>query len=157
GRAPLPVVLRNVIEQKKVHEGHRTPVFPGESNPIEPSSRIMEMPRFRREPMPRHALPFVLVAVLATTAFAQASFQNFETALAHPIRVSNDGTLLFVANAPDNRLEVYSLADPANPLLLRVIPVGLEPCSVAPRTNDEIWVVNNLSDSVSIVSLAAGR
>src|SRR4029077_4865939 len=78
-------------------------------------------------------------------------------ALVHPIRVSSDGSLLFVANAPDNRLEVYSLADPANPLLLRVITRGLEPCSVAPRTNDEVWVVNSLSDSVSIVSISAGR
>jgi YVTN family beta-propeller protein len=107
--------------------------------------------------MLRHAVVFVLVGLLSSTTFAQASFQNFETAVVHPIRVSSDGSLLYVANTPDNRLEVYSLANPANPLLVRVIPVGLEPVSVAPRTNDEIWVVNNLSDSVSIVSVSAGR
>ena len=34
------------------------------------------------------------------------------------------------------------------------IPVGLEPVAVASRTNGEAWVVNNLSDDVSIVDLA---
>ena len=28
------------------------------------------------------------------------------------------------------------------------IPVGLEPVSVRARTNDEVWVVNEVSDSV---------
>src|SRR6187399_2365277 len=107
--------------------------------------------------MPSRGLPFLLAALLPWASLGQGSFRNHETALVHPIRVSSDGSLLFVANAPDNRLEVYSLADAANPLLLRVIPVGLEPCSVAPRTNDEVWVVNSLSDSVSIVSISAGR
>jgi YVTN family beta-propeller protein len=107
--------------------------------------------------MPRSATRLLLAAVLAASAIGQASFQNFETAVVHPIRASADGTLLFVANTQDNRLEVYGLANPASPLLLRVIPVGLEPVSVAPRTNDEVWVANNLSDSVSVVSIAAGR
>ena len=33
------------------------------------------------------------------------------------------------------------------------MPVGLEPVAVAARTNQEAWVVNHLSDSVSIVQL----
>src|SRR5262249_12797437 len=33
------------------------------------------------------------------------------------------------------------------------IPVGLEPVSVVARTDSEAWVVNSLSDSVSIVDL----
>src|SRR5262249_31172195 len=31
------------------------------------------------------------------------------------------------------------------------IPVGLEPVAVAARTDHEVWVVNHLSDSVSVV------
>src|SRR5436189_2245507 len=107
--------------------------------------------------MTLRAALFVAFLLATPAILAQGAFQNFESALVHPIRVSSDGTLLFVANTADNRLEVYGLADPSNPMLLRVIPVGLEPVSVTPRTNDEIWVVNNLSDSVSIVSIAAGR
>ncbi len=34
------------------------------------------------------------------------------------------------------------------------VAVGLEPVAVAARTDDENWVVNHLSDSISIVSLA---
>ena len=35
------------------------------------------------------------------------------------------------------------------------MPVGLEPVAVAARTNTEVWVVNHLSDSVSIVDIGA--
>ena len=35
------------------------------------------------------------------------------------------------------------------------VPVGLEPVAVAARTDAEVWVVNHLSDSVSIVDVGA--
>ena len=35
------------------------------------------------------------------------------------------------------------------------IPVGMEPVAVVARTNSEVWVVNHLSDSVSIIDLTA--
>ena len=35
------------------------------------------------------------------------------------------------------------------------VPVGMEPVAVGVRSNAEVWVVNHLSDSVSIVSLAS--
>src|SRR5262249_17139323 len=34
-------------------------------------------------------------------------------------------------------------------------PVGLEPVAVAARTNGEVWVVNHLSDSVSVVDVSS--
>ena len=37
------------------------------------------------------------------------------------------------------------------------IPVGLEPVSVAARNNREAWVVNWMSDSVSVVDLTTGN
>jgi DNA-binding beta-propeller fold protein YncE len=106
----------------------------------------------------RHLMTSVcLILTLAAAAASQSSFVNYESALVHPIVVSPDGTRLFVLNTPNGTLEVYSLANPDTPLLLRQITVGLEPVSLAARTNDEVWVVNNLSDSVSIVSVNAGR
>src|SRR5438045_4010076 len=39
------------------------------------------------------------------------------------------------------------------PVRIGAVQVGLEPVSVAARTNNEAWVVNNLSDDVSIVDL----
>ena len=34
------------------------------------------------------------------------------------------------------------------------MPVGLEPVAVAVRSPTEVWVVNHLSDSVSVVTLS---
>jgi hypothetical protein len=33
--------------------------------------------------------------------------------------------------------------------LIAEIPVGIEPVSVHPRSNNEVWIVNEVSDSVS--------
>lgn len=96
-------------------------------------------------------------ALLSTSIVAQTGFVNYESSLTHPIRLSPDGSRLFVVNAPNGKLEVWSTANPDAPLLLAQIPVGQEPVSVTPRSNDEAWVVNNLSDSISIVSVAMGR
>ena len=41
-------------------------------------------------------------------------------------------------------------------LLIAEIPVGIEPVSVNPRSDDEAWVVNQESDSVSVVSVSKG-
>jgi len=51
------------------------------------------------------------------------------------------------------RLSVFDVTQPSNPRLLAEIPVGLEPVSVNPRNNDEVWVVNEVSDSISVVSV----
>src|SRR3954466_11847458 len=83
------------------------------------------------------------------------AFVNFEARQTNPIRLSPDGKLLFAVNSADARLSVFNLSQ-TPPLLAREIPVGIEPVSVNPRTNDEVWVVNELSDSISIVSVSLG-
>jgi len=35
------------------------------------------------------------------------------------------------------------------------VPVGLEPVSVAARSDGEMWVANHLSDSVSVVDVGS--
>ena len=37
------------------------------------------------------------------------------------------------------------------------VPVGMEPVAVAARNDDEVWVVNFLSDSVSVVDVSTSR
>ncbi|NVB78045.1 MAG: hypothetical protein HOV81_06585 [Kofleriaceae bacterium] len=76
----------------------------------------------------------------------------FESLQVRPLALSPNGKLLFAANTPDNRLEIFRVN---NGKLTSVgsVAVGLEPVAVAARTNDEVWVVNHLSDSVSIVKL----
>ncbi|MSR75738.1 MAG: hypothetical protein EXS14_09760 [Planctomycetes bacterium] len=107
--------------------------------------------------MPSLLLRTVLVVIGFLSAVGAQGFVNYESGQVNPIRLSADGTRLFVCNTPDNRLSVFSTANPNQPVLLAEIPVGLEPVSVAPRTADEVWVANLLSDSISIVSLSAGR
>jgi DNA-binding beta-propeller fold protein YncE len=82
-------------------------------------------------------------------------FTLFESGQVRPLALSPSGKFLFAANTPDNRLEVYRIQN--NGLEHRVsIPVGLEPVAVAARNDDEIWVVNHLSDSVSVVQMTQG-
>src|SRR5438093_7843968 len=84
------------------------------------------------------------------------SFLNFESGHVRPLALSPAGDQLFAVNTPDNRLEIYRIT--AGGITLDAeVPVGLEPVSVATRTNaaghTEAWVVNFLSDSVSIVDV----
>jgi YVTN family beta-propeller protein len=99
---------------------------------------------------------FLFGAALACATFSAAaqSYINFEGKQTSPIRLSPDGTRLFAVNTADNRLSVFDVSVPRNPILIAEIPVGLEPVSVNPISNDEAWVVNEVSDSVSVVSVS---
>src|SRR5580765_6952955 len=97
-----------------------------------------------------------IVCLLCVSAAlcAQATYVNFEGKQTSPIRLSPDGTRLFAVNTPDARPSVFDVTHPSNPFLIAEIPVGLEPVSVNPLNNDEVWVVNEVSDSVSVVSVS---
>jgi len=90
------------------------------------------------------------------SSIAQSAFVNFEGSQTSPVRLSPDGTRLFAVNTPDARLSVFDLSQPSNPALIAEVPVGIEPVSVSPRTNDEAWVVNQVSDTISVVSVSQG-
>jgi YVTN family beta-propeller protein len=102
-----------------------------------------------------HRLIISASAVIALAAgSAAASFVNFETGQVRPLALSPDGTRLFAANTPDNRLEIFRVV--ADGVVREgSVPVGLEPIAVAARTDAEVWVVNHLSDSVSVVDVAS--
>ena len=90
-------------------------------------------------------------AVLACTGVGHAgSFVAFESGQVRPLALSADGTRLFAVNTPDNRLEIFDVL-PGGLRHLASVPVGLEPVAVAARPGGEVWVVNHLSDSISIV------
>jgi YVTN family beta-propeller protein len=85
------------------------------------------------------------------------SFVNFETAQVHPVALSPDGSTLAVCNTPDSHVEIYSINGSGLLVSVAGIPVGYDPVSVRFRTNNEVWVVNHLSDSVSVVDLTSQR
>ena len=94
-----------------------------------------------------------LVLLCPVLALAQApDFIEFESGHVRPLAMSADGTRLFAVNTPNNALEIFSITASGLTLQARV-PVGLEPVAVAVRSPTEVWVVNHLSDSVSVVTL----
>jgi YVTN family beta-propeller protein len=100
-------------------------------------------------------LLLVLALLLASPALAAPpSFIAFESGPVRPLALSPDGTRLYAVNTPDARLEIFAVG--AGGLThLSSVPVGMEPVAVAVRPNGEVWVVNHLSDSVSIVDPTA--
>src|SRR4051812_30700146 len=80
------------------------------------------------------------------------SFVEFESGQVRPLAMSADGQKLFAVNTPNGTLEVFDLSS-GTPRFQYRVAVGLEPVAVAARTASEVWVVNHLSDSVSIVNL----
>lgn len=95
-----------------------------------------------------------LLAVAVRPALAQVSFVAFESGPVRPLAISPDGSKLFAVNTSDNRLEIFDITV-SGLSHADSVPVGMEPVSVAARTDSEVWVVNHLSDSVSIVDVGA--
>jgi len=81
------------------------------------------------------------------------AYTLFETLQVRPLALSLDGRLLFAVNTPDDRLEIFRVRHDGLDSIGSVI-VGLEPVAIAARSDREVWVVNHLSDSVSIVDVS---
>ncbi len=80
------------------------------------------------------------------------AFTTFDSGQVRPLALTSDGAQLLAVNTPGNCLAIIEVA--ANQLRERqCVPVGLEPVAVALRNDGEAWVVNHLSDSISIVNL----
>ena len=94
----------------------------------------------------------LLPIVLAVPTAAAAPYTLFESGQVRPLALSPNGKLLFAVNTPDNRLEIFHV-DTGGLVHRGSVSVGLEPVAVAARSNDEVWVVNHLSDSVSVVRI----
>ena len=96
---------------------------------------------------------FLLIIVIFPNFSFAAEFQTRHT---HPIALTPDGKRLLALNSPGASLSIFDISDPTRvaPLLIGEILVGVSPVSVRARTNDEIWVTNEVSESVSIISLS---
>src|SRR5262245_17419565 len=93
--------------------------------------------------------------LLAATS-GEASFTTFEAGQVRPIALNPSQTQLFAVNTPDNQLEIFNINVGTGALThVGSVPVGLEPVAVAARSDSEVWVVNHLSDSISIVDVSA--
>ncbi|QFU76382.1 hypothetical protein EY643_12315 [Halioglobus maricola] len=93
-------------------------------------------------------------AIFSGSLTSNSEFVNFESGQVRPLALSPDGNLLFATNTPANTLEIYAVSG-GQLEFQHSVPVGLEPVAVAAPDNSEVWVVNHLSDSISIVDLDA--
>lgn len=103
-----------------------------------------------------NAFSGLAASLLAFGLAAQGAPSSFESVQTHALTISPDARQLFVVNTPDARLSIYDLREAEAPQLWREISTGLEPVAVAARTNDEVWVVCQLSDCVQVVDTATG-
>lgn len=95
----------------------------------------------------------LLAGGLLPVAPALADYLNFESSQVHPIVLTPSGARLLAVNTPDALLEVFAVAADGSLSSQAAIPVGLEPVTVAARTDSEAWVVNRISGTISIVDL----
>jgi DNA-binding beta-propeller fold protein YncE len=101
---------------------------------------------------------FAALALLCTlSATAQNRWPNWESPHVHPLELTPDGRTLLAVNTADQRLEVFAVATDGALAHRASVPVGVEPVSVRARGNGEAWVVNHLSDNISVVDLDAAR
>ncbi|MEY3027284.1 MAG: hypothetical protein RLZZ238_2181 [Planctomycetota bacterium] len=113
-----------------------------------------------QQPHSRRLAAAPLAATLAITAGALAQnigpFVNFESPQVHPLELTPDGATLLAVNTADGQLEVFDLVS-GLPMRRGSVQVGIDPVSVRARSNGEAWVVNQISDSISVVDLASMR
>lgn len=96
--------------------------------------------------------------ILPDPPLVSGPYVNFESPPVRPLALTSAGDVLLAVNTPNGRLVVLDATGPL-PFVLREIPVGIEPVAVAiqPGTGDRLaWVVNMVSDNVSVADIEAG-
>ena len=90
---------------------------------------------------------------------ASGPYVNFESPPVKPLAFAAETGMLAVANTPNSSVALFD-ATGAALNRLREIPVGLDPVALAfqPGSNGRrLWVVNHVSDSVSVIDAVDGR
>ena len=109
-------------------------------------------------PFKAASLPLKSTLLAISSAFslsaAVTNFVNFETAPVHPIALGPDRRTLAVCNLPDARVELFDVSS-GIPAPIGSVPVGLDPVTARFASSNELWIVNHISSSVSIVDVAA--
>ncbi|MEM7708202.1 MAG: hypothetical protein AAF358_21795 [Pseudomonadota bacterium] len=99
----------------------------------------------------------IIAALFVTPQWALGQpFVNWENHPVHALDLSPDGTTLAVAHTADARVQLFDVST-GLPVFAGSVLVGLDPVSVRFRTDSELWVVNHISDSLSIIDVAQRR
>lgn len=101
-----------------------------------------------KKPLP---YPVPVLPVIEAPTY-KGEYINFESGPVRPIAQLKEQGLLLVTNTSNNRIEVYKQVENGGLEFEGFINVGLEPVAVAVY-NNKAWVVNHLSDSVSVINM----
>lgn len=101
----------------------------------------------------RSILCFSLLLWSVCVQAADLPYVNWENHPIHALDLSPDGRLLAVAHTADQRVQLFDVST-GEPVSIGHVVVGVDPVSVRFRTAGELWVVNHVSDSVSVVDVA---
>ena len=77
-------------------------------------------------------------------------YVNWENHPVHALDISPDKTRLAIAHTADNRVQLFDISL-GYPTRLGHVKVGVDPVSVRFKDNNELWVVNHISDSITVV------
>jgi DNA-binding beta-propeller fold protein YncE len=106
--------------------------------------------------MKKTVVCFMVLGCLAAANAAITNYFNFETAPVQPVALGPDGRTLAVCNLPDNRVEFFDVSNGV-PVATGSVAVGLDPVTARFASSNELWVVNHISSTISIVDVAAKR
>ncbi|MCX2982098.1 hypothetical protein EYC98_14650 [Halieaceae bacterium IMCC14734] len=123
-------------------------------NSLPPAPEPAPEPEPEPEPEPIASFACGSSGATLTANESPDSYVLFESGPVRPLALSEDGSRLLVTNTAANCLEIYTV-EAAGFTLVDSVMVGMEPVAVAFANDNEAWVVNHLSDSVSIVDLSA--
>lgn len=107
-------------------------------------------------PIAQAVVNLCLAATPWPSPAAGEAFVNFESPQVHPLDLSPDGNTLAAVSSADNRLEIFDVTT-GKPRHRASVSVGLDPVSVRFRTDHVAWVVNQISDSLSVVDTRTRR
>jgi YVTN family beta-propeller protein len=104
----------------------------------------------------RAVLATWLTLLTSTAQAAELPYVNWENNPVHALDISPDRSLLAVAHTSDQRVQLFNIAS-GTPIALGHVLVGVDPVSVRFRSDSELWVVNHISDSVSVIDVPSKR
>ena len=98
-----------------------------------------------------------LFLLLAPSIYASdLPYVNWENHPVHGLDISPDKSRLAITHTADNRVQLFDISL-GYPVRLGHVKVGIDPISVRFRNNNELWVVNHISDTVTIVDFENKR
>jgi YVTN family beta-propeller protein len=97
-----------------------------------------------------------VVCWLGHATAADLPYVNFENHPIHALDLSPNGNWLAATHTADQRVQLFDTSA-TEPVSVGSVVVGVDPVSARFRNDDELWVVNHISDSISVIDVKQRR